>query len=70
MLGPGMYQHVQQHCSDCKGEGKTCAEKDKCKTCKGLKVIDQKKVIDVAIEQGVPNEHDYVFNGECDELPG
>lgn len=45
-------------------------EKDKCKKCKGDKVMDIEKVIDVGLEPGVPDEHDYVYTGECDEYPG
>ena len=67
MLGPGMYQHSSQPCKDCKGEGKSVPEKDKCKKCKGNKVIDEKKNLEVAIESGVPHEHDYIFTGENDE---
>ena len=67
MLGPGMYQHSSQPCKDCKGEGKTVPEKDKCKKCKGNKVIDESKTMEVAIESGVPHEHDYIFTGESDE---
>jgi len=67
MLGPGMYQHSSQPCKDCRGEGKTVPEKDKCKKCKGVKVIDESKTVEVAIESGVPHEHDYIFTGESDE---
>jgi DnaJ family protein A protein 2 len=70
MLGPGMYQHVAQPCKECSGEGKTVSEKDKCKTCKGQKVIEQKKTLEIALEPGVPNEHDYILYGEGDEYPG
>ena len=35
MLGPGMYQHMTQPCSECKGEGKKIDPKDICKSCKG-----------------------------------
>jgi DnaJ family protein A protein 2 len=45
-------------------------EKDRCKTCKGNKVVDEPKTIEVAIEPGVPSEHDYIYHGECDEYPG
>lgn len=67
MLGPGMYQHASQPCKECRGEGKSIPEKDKCKKCKGAKVVDESKNIEVAIESGVPHEHDYVFTGESDE---
>lgn len=70
MLGPGMYQHSSQPCGDCKGEGKVIDEKDRCKECKGQKVLTKKTTLDVSVEPGCPNEHDYVYYGECDEYPG
>jgi DnaJ family protein A protein 2 len=45
-------------------------DKDKCKQCKGIKVVDDKKIMEVAIEPGVPNDHDYIFHGDSDEYPG
>lgn len=66
-LGPGMYQHVRNHCGECRGEGKTIAEKDKCKKCKGTKLVEVKKVIDVAIEKGIPDKNPIILHGEGDE---
>jgi DnaJ family protein A protein 2 len=43
-------------------------EKDRCKVCKGEKLKEVEKVIEVPLERGVPDEHDYVFYGESDEL--
>jgi DnaJ family protein A protein 2 len=43
--------------------------KDKCKQCKGHKLFDDKKVMEIPIERGVPSEHDYVFHDEGDEYP-
>jgi len=43
-------------------------EKDRCKKCKGNRVADQDKVIEVPLEKGVPDEHDYTFYGESDEM--
>lgn len=40
-LGPGMYQQMQSNCAPCKGEGKIIEEKNRCKNCKGEKVIEQ-----------------------------
>lgn len=70
MVGPGMYSQSTQHCPTCKGDGNLYEEKDRCKKCKGQKIIDDVKVIEVAIEPGVPNEHDIIFTGESDEGPG
>jgi len=69
-LGPGMYSSSRAHCGDCKGEGKTIEEKNKCKTCKGEKISKQKKDLEVTIEPGVFDGHDIVYTGEHDEYPG
>jgi len=45
-------------------------EKDKCKVCKGNKLADNVKELEVAIEPGVPDCHDYILSGESDEAPG
>lgn len=62
-LGPGMYSQSQGACGDCKGEGEIIKEQDKCKVCKGKKVTNVEKMLEVAIESGCPNEHDYIFTG-------
>ena len=46
-LGPGMVQQMQSKCSDCHGDGETCREKDRCKACKGQKVVEEEKKLDV-----------------------
>eukprot|EP01017_Pseudomicrothorax_dubius_P033723 TRINITY_DN4540_c0_g5_i2.p1 TRINITY_DN4540_c0_g5~~TRINITY_DN4540_c0_g5_i2.p1 ORF type:complete len:331 (-),score=111.52 TRINITY_DN4540_c0_g5_i2:70-1062(-) len=69
-FGPGMFSHSSGPCNDCKGQGKTYDEKDRCKACKGERVRRVTKDIDVTIEPGVPHEKDIVFTGEADEIPG
>lgn len=32
--------------------------------------MDKEKTIEVPLEKGVPDNHDYVFYGEGDEAPG
>lgn len=70
MLGPGMYQQVRQQCPDCRGEGKTINAADVCKQCKGKKIFEQQKTLDVYIEPGTPENHVMEFYGEGDEYPG
>ena len=48
-LGPGMYSQSQAHCTVCKGTGETMKEEDRCKTCKGEKVLKVDRVLEVAI---------------------
>ena len=45
-------------------------EKDKCKSCKGQKVVKDRKVLEVNIEKGMKNGHKIKFSGEADEMPG
>lgn len=45
-------------------------EKDRCKKCKGQRIADDDKIIQVGLEKGVPDDHDYTFYGEGDEMPG
>ena len=41
-------------------------EEDRCKTCKGEKIKNTEKELEVSIDPGVPHEHDYIFTGESD----
>ena len=64
-----MYTQTQGPCGDCRGQGNTMNEKDKCKLCKGDKVIDNDKILEIPVEQGVMDGKKYVFSGEGDEYP-
>jgi len=68
-MGP-MIQQMQTVCPDCQGKGETISEADKCKECKGKKVMKEKKVLQVYIEQGMTHGQKIVFSGEADEAPG
>jgi len=69
-LGPGFISSSRSVCHDCRGEGTTYDKANKCKACKGNKVNNEEKTIEVPIEQGAPNDHHVVFSGEGDEIPG
>ena len=43
-------------------------EKDRCKKCKGERIVDNEKMIEVPLEKGVPEDKDYCFYGEGDEI--
>jgi len=66
-LGPGMYSKTIGPCEECNGKGDTLTEEDKCKTCKGEKVLEEKKEFDVKVDPGVPDNHVYNFPGEGNE---
>jgi len=69
-LGPGFLSSSRMECNDCHGEGTIFDKGNKCKVCKGNKVITEEKTIEVPIEQGAPSEHHVSFNGEGNEVPG
>lgn len=68
-LGPGMIQQMQHVCSDCRGSGETISDKDKCGQCKGNKVVQDKKMLEVNVEKGMQHSQKIVFQGEADEAP-
>ncbi|KAK6138163.1 hypothetical protein DH2020_028099 [Rehmannia glutinosa] len=68
-LGPGMIQQMQHPCNECKGTGETISDKDRCPQCKGEKVVQEKKVLDVHVEKGMQNGQKITFPGEADEAP-
>lgn len=67
-LGPGFLSSSRSPCTDCRGEGITYASEDKCKVCSGNCVIQENKILEVAIEPGIPNEHLIQFHGDGDEI--
>lgn len=66
-LGPGMIQQMQHPCNECKGTGETINDKDRCGQCKGEKVVQEKKVLEVHVEKGMQNGQKITFPGEADE---
>jgi len=63
--------YIQQtiHCPDCQGEGTTIKEQDKCTSCKGQKVTQQAKMLEIDIDKGAADGKKYTFAGESDEIP-
>merc|ERR1712183_596614 len=70
MLGPGMSQQSQVPCNACRGEGKIFDEKDRCTVCKGEKIKDVEKILEIPIDKGIPDEKTILFAGEGNEMPG
>jgi len=67
-MGPGMYAQTRAPCDDCKGTGDMMSEEDKCQTCKGEKIKEEQKEIEVKLDPGVPDNHVYEFPGEGNEV--
>ena len=68
-MGPMITQQVGT-CPSCKGTGEMVSGEDKCKKCKGNKVMDEKKNIVVHVERGMEDGDHLVFPGAADEAPG
>ncbi|KAI3853865.1 hypothetical protein MKX03_001193 [Papaver bracteatum] len=68
-MGPFM-QQVQQPCNECEGTGETICQKDRCPQCKGDKVVNEKKVLEVHVEKGMQNGQKITLHGEADQVPG
>lgn len=66
-LGPSMIQQMQHPCNECKGTGETINDKDRCPHCKGEKVVQEKKILEVVVEKGMQNGQKITFPGEADE---
>eukprot|EP00741_Cyanophora_paradoxa_P021621 tig00000241_g20870.t1 len=68
-LGPGMVQQMQSTCPECRGEGEVIADKDRCQSCKGKKVVQERKVLEVHIDKGMQHGQKIQFTGEADQAP-
>lgn len=69
-IAPGFLSSSRGACHDCRGEGVKMDKDTICKECKGNKIVQDTKTIEVPIEQGCPDSHQSVFHGEGDEIPG
>ncbi|XP_017886584.1 dnaJ homolog subfamily A member 1 [Ceratina calcarata] len=68
-LGPGMLQHLQTVCSECKGQGERINLRDRCKQCSGRKTIRDRKILEVHVDPGMVDGQKIVFSGEGDQEP-
>ncbi|KAI9223982.1 hypothetical protein BC828DRAFT_374570 [Blastocladiella britannica] len=68
-IGP-MIQQFQSPCPDCNGAGETIRERDRCTECKGKKVLNERKILEVHIERGMVDGQKITFREEGDQAPG
>lgn len=61
-IGPGMIQQMQMKCDSCGGSGSMVAP--------GVKVVKERKVLEVHVDKGMKNGQKITFRGEADEVPG
>lgn len=68
-LGPSMIQQMQTQCKHCKGNGEVISPGGMCRDCKGKKVTQLTKTLDVHVKAGMRDGQKVVFTGEADEAP-
>lgn len=68
-MGPHMTRQFQSRCPTCHGQGETINDKDKCSKCKGKKVVNETKILEVHIDKGMRDQQNIVFKGEGDQQP-
>jgi DnaJ family protein A protein 2 len=68
-VGPGLVTQDTVPCTICAGSGQVYNEKEKCKKCKGKKVVETKSVLEVYVPRGARQGERIVLAGEADQLP-
>src|ERR1700761_2467668 len=56
-------------CAACNGRGAVLKEKDRCKKCKGNRVVQTKKMLELYIPPGSRQGEKIVLQGEADQVP-
>ncbi|KAI3853863.1 hypothetical protein MKX03_001191 [Papaver bracteatum] len=67
-IRPGMVQQMRHQCN-CEGIGETIRDEDRCPQCKGNKVVQEKKLLEVHVEKGMQHGQKITFPGQADEAP-
>ncbi|KAA8621861.1 DnaJ DnaJ-class molecular chaperone with C-terminal Zn finger domain [Pyrenophora tritici-repentis] len=68
-VGPGLVTQETVACGNCQGSGQVIPEKQRCKKCKGNKVVETKNVLELYIPRGARQGERIVLAGEADQLP-
>ncbi|KAF8802547.1 DnaJ-domain-containing protein [Phlegmacium glaucopus] len=69
-LPTGQYGISRGQCASCKGAGEKLKEKERCKKCKGDKVVKEKTRQEIFIEKGMSDNQRIVLAGAGDQEPG
>lgn len=56
-------------CSNCEGKGSVFKDKERCKKCKGKRVVQTKKMLELYIPRGSRQGDKIVLQGEADQVP-
>lgn len=66
MVGPGLVSPSTENCNVCSGAGEFYKDKDRCKRCKGVRTIKQKKLLELYIPPGSrEGEKIKLVGGKC-----
>eukprot|EP01027_Heterolobosea_sp_BB2_P013230 GEZU01019091.1.p1 GENE.GEZU01019091.1~~GEZU01019091.1.p1 ORF type:complete len:282 (+),score=93.20 GEZU01019091.1:153-998(+) len=68
-LGPGFIQQMQSTCELCNGEGKTIKKEDQCPECKGKRLVEEKKEVEIHITPGMVEGEKIVFEEQANDTP-
>ncbi|KAH0565146.1 hypothetical protein GP486_001458 [Trichoglossum hirsutum] len=68
-VGPGLVTQETVMCSSCKGAGKLFKERDRCRKCKGDRVIEKTNFLEIYIPRGSKQGDRIVLSGEADQEP-
>ncbi|KKF97244.1 hypothetical protein CFO_g369 [Ceratocystis platani] len=68
-VGPGMVRREIVSCDHCKGSGNYYKEKDRCKKCKGMRTVEEKKMLELYIPRGSMEGEHIILEGEADQHP-
>jgi len=64
-----MYSQTSAPCKTCHGSGESIEPSQRCKICKGNKLVKDTKVFDIEIPKGAPDGEKIILYSEGDELP-
>ncbi|KAI9856515.1 MAG: hypothetical protein M1813_008893 [Trichoglossum hirsutum] len=68
-VGPGLVTQESVTCNSCKGAGKLFKERDRCRKCKGDRVIEKTNFLEIYIPRGSKQGDRIVLSGEADQEP-
>lgn len=68
-VGPGLVTQETVACSTCSGRGSYFPDDKKCKKCKGVRTISQRKILELYIPPGSRQGDKIVLAGEADQVP-
>ncbi|KAI1979618.1 DnaJ-like protein xdj1 [Ophidiomyces ophidiicola] len=69
-IAPGLMTQSMTECNVCDGLGHFFQAKDKCKKCKGSRVTEERKLLEIYIPRGAKHGDRIVLEGEGDQIPG